>query len=183
VENGTGAIIMKEGLLVHNVFKLFRLEIATMNAISTRLAERQKRAKRSEYQERFQALQHVTNDAKLAINEGLHAIKKVRKDWKNARSLHQAHEDNSALARLDAGNNSLLAILEGNGSTIGNTIKLLTDQTYGLLSRKSQIGDIVDDAPERLAGLESVRETLLDRAVSVKDSIIEILASNITVVP
>jgi len=153
--------IKGEGGLIHNVFKLMRLEIAIVNAIEERLHTRVKRAKKSSHSYRFDDIQSFVDDKRGIINSQIKAIKQVRKIWKGAKALPQGScESRRGILALIEVHPKVVDQIVLNGDILADAISKLESEKNGLLSRKMNFGQIISDSPQRLADLALVQKSL-----------------------
>ena len=164
VSDSLTKLIREEGGLIHNVFKLMRLEIAVLNDVSYRLRSRESTIHDRAHSNRFVDFRQFLGDLRVEISEQIYTIKQARKVWRGTKASTRFCELVDAFRSLAGSHPSIETELANNGDTIAKAIAYLESQKVSQLSRKLKIGDIVGDSPVRLADLEEVRAKLESRS-------------------
>jgi hypothetical protein len=157
-------LIREEGGLIHNVFKLMRLEIAVLNDVSYRLRSRESTIHDRAHLNRFVDFRQFLGDLRVEISEQIYTIKQARKVWRGTKESTGFCELVDAFRSLAGSHPNIETELANNGDTIARAIAYLESQKVSQLSRKLKIGDIVGDSPVRLADLDEVRAKLESRS-------------------
>lgn len=160
VELNLNTIIKQEGGLIHNVFKLMRLEISILNAIEKRLHGRVKRAKNKAHSDRFEDIQSYVDDTKSVISGQLRVIKNARKIWSVAKASTKRCESFGNMKELIDFHPEIMDQIVSNGDLIGNATMKLESEKNSLLSRKMKFGSIIGDSPQLFADLGIVQTSL-----------------------
>jgi hypothetical protein len=153
-------LVNHEGGLIHNLFKLLRLEVAVFNSVEKRLHLRSKRIKRNANSQRLNQCQSILDSAKSDISSQVKSIKAARKIWSATKASTEKCDLFSNVLKLRAFHPTISAEIELNGGIVRSAISQLEQEKNSLFSRKLKLVEIVDDSPERLAELNRAREGL-----------------------
>ena len=154
------SLIKREGTLIHNVFKLLRIEVAVFNSVEKRLRTRTRRMLRGSKSGRFDDVQVIIDASKSGISSQLKSIKQAKKIWSATKASTEECNMFSNVLKLKAYHPMIASEILHNGDILSSAKSGLESEKNGALSRKLKLGDIIDDSPNRLAELDDVRESL-----------------------
>jgi len=160
-------VTKQEGGLIHNVFKLLRLEISVMNSVEGRLHTRMKRAKKRVDSDRFDDIQRLVDDTKRALASQVKVIKSARKIWSAAKASTKRCENVDNLLALIEFHPKISEQIQVNGDIVAHALSRLESEKSSLFSRKLKLRDIIHDSPQRLADMNLARGSLEKNAAAL----------------